>query len=113
MVFSPPKRFRRPRFCVTVALHGFARGWARGFVAMTSATGARRRISVLAAALLASVGWVAPADVRAADPSSGDAYMVVDCLLPGQVRKLGRTATFITPRRPIRTSGMNCEIRGG
>lgn len=39
--------------------------------------------------------------------------MVVDCLLPGQVRKLGRSTTFITPRRPIRTSGMNCEIRGG
>ena len=47
---------------------------------------------------------------------SGDpaqAYMVVDCLLPGQVRKLGRTTTFLTPRRPVRTSGVNCEIRGG
>jgi predicted nucleic acid-binding Zn-ribbon protein len=47
---------------------------------------------------------------------SGDAaqaYMVVDCLLPGQVRKLGRATTFLTPRRPIRTSGVNCEIRGG
>jgi hypothetical protein len=80
---------------------------------MTSATGARRRAPALAAALLASVSWTAPVNVRAAEPSSAEAYMVVDCLLPGQVRKLGRSATFITPRRPIRTSGMNCEIRGG
>jgi len=78
-----------------------------------TAAGARRRASALGAALLASVSWTAPIDAHAADPASGDAYMVVDCLLPGQVRKLGRSATFITPRRPIRTSGMNCEIRGG
>src|SRR5690349_19941083 len=38
--------------------------------------------------------------------------MVVDCLLAGQVRKQGRAITFITQRRPIRTSGVNCEIRG-
>ena len=37
---------------------------------------------------------------------------VVDCLLPGQVRQLGRR-TFQTPRRPIRTTAADCEIRGG
>lgn len=44
--------------------------------------------------------------------NSGD-FLVVDCLLPGQIRKLGRTATYVTPRRPIRTSATDCEIRGG
>ena len=38
---------------------------------------------------------------------------VVDCLLPGQVRSLGTSATYITPRRPIQTTAVDCEIRGG
>jgi len=47
--------------------------------------------------------------------TSGDAngFLIVDCLLPGQVRKLGRASTYITPRRPIKTSVADCEIRGG
>src|SRR5581483_4709904 len=39
--------------------------------------------------------------------------LIVDCLLPGQVRKLGRSATFMSARRPIRTTQADCEIRGG
>ncbi len=39
--------------------------------------------------------------------------LVIDCLLPGQVRKLGTSLTFVTPRRPIRTTGVDCGIRGG
>lgn len=37
---------------------------------------------------------------------------IVDCLLPGEVRSLGRT-TFLTRRRPIRTNAADCRIRGG
>lgn len=37
---------------------------------------------------------------------------VVDCLLPGQVRRLG-TRTYLTPRRPIRTTAADCSVRGG
>ena len=37
---------------------------------------------------------------------------IVDCLLPGQVRKLG-SMNYIAPRRPIRTTTADCEIRGG
>lgn len=37
---------------------------------------------------------------------------VVDCLLPGQVRRLG-SAQYITPRRAIKTTAHDCEIRGG
>ena len=39
--------------------------------------------------------------------------MVVDCLLPGQVRSIGSRFTYLTPRRPIKTTGVDCEIRGG
>ena len=42
-----------------------------------------------------------------------DKLFVVDCLLPGQVRALGRSANYITARRPIKTSALDCEIRGG
>lgn len=37
---------------------------------------------------------------------------IVDCLLPGQVRQLGNTS-FLTQRRPIRTTVAECSIRGG
>ncbi|VAW58378.1 hypothetical protein MNBD_GAMMA11-2994 [hydrothermal vent metagenome] len=42
-----------------------------------------------------------------------DGLIIVDCLLPPQLRKLGKQATYMTPRRPIKTTGSECEIRGG
>jgi hypothetical protein len=39
--------------------------------------------------------------------------MVVDCLLPGQIRQLGGQVTYVTARRAVKTSASNCEIRGG
>lgn len=47
------------------------------------------------------------------DARNADELLVVDCLLPGQVRKLGRQFTYLTPRRPIKTTIIDCEIRGG
>lgn len=51
-----------------------------------------------------------------AEPSSAAARIaslqIVDCLLPGMVRKLGDTQYF-TPRRPVRTTAADCSIRGG
>jgi len=37
---------------------------------------------------------------------------VVDCLLPGQVRRLG-SSTYLTPRRPAQTTAAECRIQGG
>lgn len=37
---------------------------------------------------------------------------MVECLLPGQVRQLGNS-TYLTPRRPVRTTASDCRIRGG
>ena len=39
--------------------------------------------------------------------------MVVDCLLPGQIRQLGGKVTYVTARRAVKTSARDCEIRGG
>jgi hypothetical protein len=53
-----------------------------------------------------------PSAASSAAPGRAEALFVVDCLLPGQVRKLGQM-TFLTARRPIKTSAQDCEIRGG
>jgi len=37
---------------------------------------------------------------------------IVECLLPGQVRSLG-TSTYLSQRRPVRTTTADCRIRGG
>jgi len=69
-----------------------------------------RRLALAAALASAAL----PASLGAASaPADGDQLMVVDCLLPGQVRKLGTMSTFMTPRRPIKTTARDCEIRGG
>ena len=44
---------------------------------------------------------------------SADDLFIVDCLLPGQVRNLGRKFSYVAPRRPIRTTANDCAIRGG
>jgi hypothetical protein len=53
-----------------------------------------------------------PSPASSAAPGRAEALLVVDCLLPGQVRKLGQM-TFLTSRRPIKTAAQDCEIRGG
>jgi len=49
----------------------------------------------------------------ASETEKADGLMIVDCLLPPQLRKIGQQATYLTARRPIKTTGTECEIRGG
>jgi Caspase domain/Sel1 repeat len=79
----------------------------------------RKRISplplCLAMLLVAVTGVSTPttrvyATVQTRNPED---LLIVDCLLPGQVRKLGRSTSFMSARRPIRTTQADCEIRGG
>lgn len=44
---------------------------------------------------------------------SVDKSLVVDCLLPGAVRRLGRHSVSLMPRRSIKATAGDCEIRGG
>ena len=44
--------------------------------------------------------------------TSADALLIVDCLLPAQVRTLSST-TYRSARRPVQTTAQDCEIRGG
>ncbi|WP_328987193.1 tetratricopeptide repeat protein [Thiorhodovibrio winogradskyi] len=42
-----------------------------------------------------------------------DDLVLVDCLLPGQVRQLGSRMTYLAPRRRVKTTQSDCGIRGG
>jgi hypothetical protein len=55
-----------------------------------------------------------PAGAKAGPPPARDAsgLYVVDCLLPAQVKRLG-TLTYLGPRRPVKSTAQECEIRGG
>lgn len=46
-------------------------------------------------------------------PGGPESYEVATCLLPGQVRQLGTQMTYVTERRPVRTTKEDCTIRGG
>jgi hypothetical protein len=81
-----------------------------------SAAGAAYCVVVLLATLL----LITPAGAQKrknkkqkGEPPKVEDFMVVDCLLPGKVRSLGRRSTYLTPRRPTRTTALDCRIRGG
>jgi uncharacterized protein len=52
------------------------------------------------------------ADEASSGASRVESLQVVDCLLPGMVRRLGN-AQYLTPRLPVRTTAADCGIRGG
>lgn len=71
----------------------------------------QRWLAVSLGALAAAV----PAAAQDAAPGGftpAQAVQVVDCLLPGQVRRIGGR-TYPTQRRPTRTTASDCEARGG
>ncbi len=66
--------------------------------------------------LLIGCGASQPKIADAGQPSgrvSADQLLPVDCLLPAQMRKLGAQMTYLAPRRAIKTTAADCEIRGG
>ncbi len=46
-------------------------------------------------------------------PSQTVSAHLVDCLVPGQIRKLGSYSTYVSSRKPVKTTAQDCEIRGG
>ncbi len=80
----------------------------------------RRRVRVnvlsmlVSAAITAlSVGALVGVKPVLAGTEDPDDLLIVDCLLPGKLRRLGTMATFISARRPVKTSAKDCRIRGG
>jgi hypothetical protein len=80
------------------------------------------RDSLLLAAVVAVGGCASTSDGDAgmaalAAQSGGtgrvEDYVLVDCLLPGQIRRLGTSMTYLTPRRSVKATQRDCAIRGG
>jgi hypothetical protein len=78
----------------------------------------------LIAALLSTVTLAACVSTPETGPGAGPAVttsdgrriedlVLVDCLLPGQVRQLGTRLTYLAPRRRVKTTKSDCGIRGG
>lgn len=66
--------------------------------------------------LFAGCGASQPQKTLETEPAgrvSADKLLPVDCLLPAQMRKLGTQMTYLAPRRAIKTTARDCEIRGG
>ena len=75
-----------------------------------------RIAALLAPSLLIIASAAAPTAAENAAATKGMVKRadleIVDCLLPGQVRQLGNSS-FLSQRRPIRTTLSECTIRGG
>jgi uncharacterized protein len=77
---------------------------------------APQSLAAISAVLLSAVFGSSLAQDAAAPALEGytavQDLQIVDCLLPGQVRVVGGR-TYLTPRRPARTSAADCRNRGG
>ena len=69
--------------------------------------------AVVLASILALLAAGAEARARKRPDPKPEDLLVVDCLLPGQVRSLGERTTYVTRRRPTRTTAQECRVRGG
>jgi uncharacterized protein len=69
-----------------------------------------RSRALLAALALASTGAAAGEAPPGTDTQK---LLIVDCLVPGQVRQLGPFATGVSPRHPRKLSAYECERVGG
>jgi hypothetical protein len=79
-----------------------------------------RASAAIAAALIVCSGVLAGSCAAASKPDTAatkgivrrEDLEIVDCLLPGQVRRLGNS-TYLTARRPVHTTASDCRLRGG
>ena len=86
-------------------LADFARGWREGScIRLAAAAGLSGSLALLVMLVLYPPAVTATSDA--------DDLLVVDCLLPGQIRQLGRK-TYLGARRPVKTTARDCQIRGG
>lgn len=46
-------------------------------------------------------------------PSDPNELLIVDCALPGQVKRLGQRITYLSSRKPVQTTAWECRVRGG
>ncbi len=62
---------------------------------------------------VANPGPLPQAAAPVSQAAQADQWLIVDCLLPGQVRTLGQRTVYVSARRPARIPARDCRIRGG
>jgi|GEM_PF-957126 len=72
-----------------------------------------QRFTLISSISLLGLLFAQASDSKQEFPKTAEDVLIVDCLLPGQVRKLGRINSFLSPRRPARLSQFECGLRGG
>ena len=71
-------------------------------------------VTLATASLVVFSAFSAPVLPSVDDPSKDvDKLLIVDCMLPGKIMRLGGGARYMSARRPVKTTGADCEIRGG
>lgn len=50
---------------------------------------------------------------HAAGMGDADDKAMVDCMLPGELRRLSNNVTIMGARHPVRTTRADCHVRGG
>ncbi len=83
------------------------RGW---LVRKTSRTVSKKSALIVSCAAGVTSLFGVPVPGHAKD---ADDLLIVDCLLPGRIQRLGTAATYVTARRAIKTSAQDCRVRGG
>ncbi len=72
--------------------------------------------AIIGFVMLASCANTSDSKFNSGAPASSEELIaglqIVDCLLPGQLRKLGNMS-YLSPRRPIKTTAADCNLRGG
>lgn len=71
------------------------------------------RFTIMASMVFLVFASALPVEPARAAVKNAEDLFIVDCLLPGQIRSLGRVATYMSARRPVRASQAECQIRGG
>jgi predicted nucleic acid-binding Zn-ribbon protein len=59
------------------------------------------------------IATLSAAPAQSAPPRDADSLLIVDCLLPGRIQRLGNAMTYVTARRALKTSAADCRVRGG
>lgn len=75
----------------------------------------RRRVAarIVAASLALATSAAPAAFAKEKEVRHPEDLFVVDCLLPGKVRSLGRYTKVAAPRKVVRIAAHECELRGG
>ena len=73
----------------------------------------RQLLLLVTGMTLACVSVAQSANAGDQSGASADDFLIVHCLLPGQLRQLGRNSSYVSARRPARLSATDCAARGG